>query len=147
VTVRSFVRALAVAAACTALAACEYFSGVRRTAPRPPDFDRVLAVAALADHPHRSRIDEHADAVRVMAFNDGEAHAWFAYDAQTLEVSSVWTRVPDAALLDRSLKLQDEIIERLRGRWPALPEPAQWRPDWLRNGSAVASREAMLGTK
>jgi hypothetical protein len=78
-----------------------------------------------------------------MVLGDGEAHAWFACNAEALEVSSVWPSAPDAAVLDRSLQLQDEIIARLRARWSALPIAEAWTAEWLRDGSSAPDRDAL----
>jgi hypothetical protein len=130
--------------ACAVLAGCDYLSSVRRTASPPVGFDPVLAVAALADHPQRSARDE-VPGEPIVVLRDGPANAWFAWDARAIEVFSFWASVPDAAVLDRSLQLQNEIIERLRSRWPTLCAPDAWQAEWIRRAEPVPSREAMLG--
>src|SRR5262245_28883537 len=113
--------------AVAALASCSHMRGFRQTAPRPADFDAVAAAAVLVDHPLRVQRESRSGNPEVL-LRDGDAHAWFAFDAHTLEVSSAWiSETPTGADLDRSLQLQNEIVARLGARWPAVPAVGAWR--------------------
>ncbi len=107
--------------------------GVARSAPSPAGFDPAAAEEAACKHPRLSASETRSWNGQELwvVVRDGDARAGLAVAQGQLQVSSGWVnRVPEPSALEQSLRLQRELIELLRARFPALPPTEEWKVHW-----------------
>ena len=107
--------------------------GVARSAHAPEGFDPAAAEEAVRKHPQLSAGETRSWNGQELwvVVRDGDARAGFAVERGELQVSSGWmNRVPEPSALEHSLRLQQELVELLRARFPVLPPADEWKIHW-----------------
>jgi hypothetical protein len=116
------------------LAGCDIFYGFTRHTQVEPGFDAEVARALVAEHPDcHHQTYAWRDGTTYCYVRRGEARADVGYSDRHLEISSMWMgRLPDPNVLHESARLQMELINLLRSRFPDLLPASEWSVDCAR---------------
>jgi hypothetical protein len=117
--------------AALALASCSVMRGVTRKAELPPEVVPAEIPAAVMAHPSAPYVSPWDGKELWVAFGEGDAQVLLACYGRTLYAESLWlNRVPEPAVLRRSLQMQEEVIQLLRARFPGIPSIENWAIRW-----------------
>lgn len=117
--------------AALALASCSVMRGVTRKTELPPEVVPAEIPAAVMAHPSGPAVVPWDGRQLSVAFGDEDANLLLRCYGRTLYAESLWlNRVPEPALLRRSLQLQEEVIQLLRARFPGIPPIENWEIRW-----------------